>query len=118
MTEPVQLEVPSWEEVRPLHDYVLMAYEPSPRFSEGGIQLPEGLLDRQGRVIRVGPEVGDDLHPGDLIVYCLYGGTEVVTQGGMLLRLLRRDDIEAVVEFDNPGEDPQESFVRVLRGES
>lgn len=62
--------------------------------SKGGLILPETAQDPQayGKVLSVGPDAGDSIKEGDILVMHLRGGMDVVMDK-FLLKVLKADEI-------------------------
>jgi chaperonin GroES len=96
--------------VRPLHDFVLVEYDDSPKTTKGGIHIPDTAKKRPevGKVIAIGPgrltEGGilDEVScmVGQVVLFDKFAGTEIPGETGDKKRwvLLRDKDIYAVIE--------------------
>lgn len=65
----------------------------------GGIVLPEKALETYnfGRIMQVGPDVKQDLHSGDLVMFLPFAGTILSTWEGQLI-VDERDIIAKLVK--------------------
>lgn len=71
----MEMATVSWENFRPLHDWVLVKADPRVKKTAGGIFLTEELtkIERvmagSGRVLKCGSEAMKDVEPGERICY-------------------------------------------------
>jgi len=94
-------------EVRPLHDRVVVKRIEAEEKSAGGIIIPDSAKEKpsQGEVIAVGPggrdEAGKlipiDLKVGDRILFGKWSGTEVKIDGQELL-IMKESDIMGIID--------------------
>ena len=95
------------QKIRPLHDRVIIEAAPAEEVSKGGIVIPATAQEKQseGKVIAVGKGaiLADgtvrplDVQVGDRVLYGKYAGDEVTIDGAKY-RMLREDEIHAVIE--------------------
>ena len=93
--------------LRPLHDRVIVKRVEEEKLSAGGIVIPDSATEKpiRGKVLSVGNgkvlENGEvrklDVKKGDTVLFGKYSGTEVKVDGEEL-RVMREDDIMAVIE--------------------
>lgn len=93
--------------LRPTEDRVVVRPMDKEETSAGGIVLPDSAKQQEarGQVVAVGPgkrlDSGEaravSLKVGDDVVYGKYAGTEVEFEGESL-KILREDDVVAVIE--------------------
>ena len=98
------------ENIRPLHDRVLVRKIAPPKVSQGGIIIPDQAQERDreqhllGKVLAVGPgfkcDDGSVRHPdcevGDTVLFAQFGKTPFESEGDKLL-MLRYEHVHAVV---------------------
>ena len=67
----------------PANDFVLVRPDETSNETEGGIFLPDAAKKRPetGRVVAIGPKVKESISVGDRIVYDLYAGVDVESDG-------------------------------------
>lgn len=97
------------EDIKPLHDKIVIRIVDREERSKGGIYLPPTVKDQtvvwQADVVAVGPgkllEDGRRLEPsvkrGDRVILGKYLGKEMTLEDGKIV-VIREDDIDAVVE--------------------
>ncbi len=93
--------------IRPLHDRVIVRRKEEERTTAGGIVIPDSATEKpsMGEILSVGngkvTDSGDiralDVKSGDTVYFGKYSGTEIKVDGEEL-RIMREDDIIAVVE--------------------
>jgi chaperonin GroES len=88
--------------IRPLHERVIIKEQEIADRTEGGIWIPEESKEvpTEGTVVSVGNLVnkeGEDIKPGDTIMYMKYGGLPINIMGEKY-RMLMKNDIIAVIE--------------------
>ncbi|MGE0269099.1 MAG: co-chaperone GroES [Candidatus Omnitrophota bacterium] len=94
-------------DIQPLADRIIVRPLEAEEKTKGGIVLPETAKEKpqEGKVVAVGKgKVGDDgkvkaleLKKGDRVLYGKYSGTEITTNEGEELLIMREDDVFAVV---------------------
>ena len=94
-------------EVRPLHDRVVVKRIEAEEKSAGGIIIPDSAKEKpsQGEVVAVGPggrdEAGKlipiDIKVGDRILFGKWSGTEVKIDGQELL-IMKESDIMGIID--------------------
>jgi len=94
-------------EIQPLADRIIVRPLEAEEKSKGGIVLPDTAKEKpqEGKVVAVGKgKVGEDgkiktleLKKGDRVLYGKYSGTEITTNEGEELLIMREDDVFAVV---------------------
>lgn len=65
-----------------------------------GIILPTAISQRPqkyGRVISIGPEVEQNIHVGDILMFAKHGGQDVIVSNNKILKVLKIDEVYAVV---------------------
>lgn len=95
-------------EIQPLADRIIVRPLEAEEKTKGGIVLPDTAKEKpqEGKVVAVGKgKVGDDgkiktpeLKKGDRVLYGKYSGTEITTNEGEELLIMREDDVFAVVK--------------------
>ncbi len=95
------------QKIKPLGDHVLVEPSDEKEVKKGGIIIPDSAKEKptEGIVRAVGTGKRDDdgkvtpieVKEGDRVLITKYGGTEVKLDGKEL-KLLRSDDILAVIE--------------------
>ena len=95
------------ENIRPLHDRVIIKRQEEERTSPGGIVIPDSATEKpiRGEVVAVGKgkilDSGDvralDVKVGNIVLFGKYSGTEVKVDGEDLL-VMREEDIVAIVD--------------------
>lgn len=95
-------------DIQPLADRIIVRPLEAEEKTKGGIVLPETAKEKpqEGKVVAVGKgKVGDDgkikaleLKKGDRVLYGKYSGTEITTNEGEELLIMREDDVFAVVK--------------------
>lgn len=95
-------------EIQPLADRIIVRPLEAEEKSKGGIVLPDTAKEKpqEGKVVAVGKgKVGEDgkvktleLKKGDRVLYGKYSGTEITTNEGEELLIMREDDVFAVVK--------------------
>ncbi len=92
--------------VRPLHDRVIVKRIDEEEKTKGGIIIPDTAKEKpqEGRVVSVGPGrredgklVAPDVKAGDRILFSKYAGTELKLNGEEHL-IMREDDILGIIE--------------------
>ncbi len=92
--------------VRPLHDRVIVKRVDEEEKSKGGIIIPDTAKEKpqEGRVVSVGPGrredgklIAPDVKAGDRILFSKYAGTELKLNGEEHL-IMREDDILGIIE--------------------
>ena len=93
--------------LRPLYDRILVSRLESEEKTKGGIIIPDSAKEKplEGKVVAVGNgKILDDgkvrelaVKKGDKILFGKYSGTEIKVDGEDL-RILREDDVLAIVE--------------------
>ena len=92
--------------VRPLHDRVIVKRVDEEEKTKGGIIIPDTAKEKpqEGRVVSVGPGrredgklIAPDVKAGDRILFSKYAGTELKLNGEEHL-IMREDDILGIIE--------------------
>lgn len=93
--------------LKPLADRIIVKPLEAQEKSKGGILLPETAKEKpqEGKILAVGKgKVKDDgniqpleLQVGDIVLYGKYSGTEITTQEGDEVLIMREEDVLAVV---------------------
>ncbi len=92
--------------VRPLHDRVIVKRIDEEEKTKGGIIIPDTAKEKpqEGRVVSVGPGrredgklIAPDVKAGDRILFSKYAGTELKLNGEEHL-IMREDDILGIIE--------------------
>lgn len=88
-------------QVKPLHDRVIVKPAPAEDKTAGGIIIPDTAKEKpqRGVVIAAGPGKKDEpvtVKEGDRILYGKYAGTEFQFEGEQVL-IMRESDILAIV---------------------
>ncbi|QBZ82324.1 10 kDa chaperonin [Hydrogenovibrio crunogenus] len=94
--------------IKPLHDRVVVRQVEEQKESTGGILLPGSAQEKEnlGEVVAVGPGKAADngsiipmtVKVGDKVMFGQYSGQEVKDDAGKPLKVMREDDIIAIVE--------------------
>jgi chaperonin GroES len=94
------------EQIKPLHDYVLIDPVEQETTLASGIVIPDSAKEKpqKGKVVAVGQgksgEKGETrplvVKNGDMVMYKKWGGTEIKVENKNLL-LMREDDLIAVI---------------------
>lgn len=94
--------------LKPLHDRVVVRQVEEKKESAGGILLPGSAQEKEnmGEVVAVGPGKAADngsiismtVKVGDKVLFGQYSGQEVKDDDGETLKVMREDDIIAIVE--------------------
>lgn len=94
--------------LKPLHDRVVVRQVEEKKESAGGIILPGSAQEKEnmGEVVAVGPGKTADsgnvipmtVKVGDKVMFGQYSGQEVKDDNGDALKIMREDDIIAIVE--------------------
>ncbi len=96
----------SQQSIKPLSGYILIAPVDSQSSTVSGIILPESAQEKpaQGKVVAVGDDnvisgmvIKAPVKVGDIVIYKKWGGDEIKL-GGMEYKLVRFDDLMAIVE--------------------
>lgn len=93
--------------IKPLHDRVVIRQVEEQKESAGGIILPGSAQEKEniGEVIAVGPGKAADngsvvamsVKVGDKVLFGQYSGQEIKDDAGKELKVMREDDIIAIV---------------------
>jgi chaperonin GroES len=93
--------------LKPLADRIIVKPLEAQEKTKGGILLPETAKEKpqEGKILAVGKgKVKDDgniqpleLQVGDVVLYGKYSGTEITTQEGEEVLIMREEDVLAVV---------------------
>jgi len=94
--------------IKPLHDRVVIRQVEEQKESAGGILLPGSAQEKEniGEVVAVGPGKASDsgsivtmtVKGGDKVMFGQYSGQEVKDDQGNALKVMREDDIIAIIE--------------------
>src|SRR5690242_6460341 len=95
--------------IHPTGRTVLVRLDPIPRMSEGGIEMPQEIIDRdnlaqiRGNLIVSGPSAFKDgehlfLEPGSRVIFRRYAGEPVDGNDGLSYRIMNDKDIYATVD--------------------
>jgi len=94
--------------MKPLADRIIVKPLEAQETTKGGIVLPDTAKEKpqEGKVVAVGKgKVSDsgqvqalEVKVGDRILYGKYSGTEITTQEGEELLIMREDDVFAIVK--------------------
>lgn len=94
--------------IKPLHDRVVVRQVEEQKETAGGILLPGSAQEKEnmGEVVAVGPGKAADngsiiemtVKVGDKVMFGQYSGQEVKDEDGQALKVMREDDIIAIVE--------------------
>ncbi len=94
--------------IQPLADRIIVKPLEAEEKTKGGIVLPETAKEKpkEGKVVAVGKgKVKEDgsvqaleLKVGDKVLYGKYSGTEITTNEGEEVLIMREDDVFAVVK--------------------
>ncbi len=94
--------------IKPLSDRIVVKTLEAEAKSKGGIVLPDTAKEKpqEGKVVAVGKGKYSDngqiqaleIKVGDRVLYGKYSGTEISTNEGEDLLIMREDDVFAVVE--------------------
>ncbi|MDX1795433.1 MAG: co-chaperone GroES [Hydrogenovibrio sp.] len=94
--------------IKPLHDRVVVRQVEEQKESAGGILLPGSAQEKEnmGEVVAVGPGKASDsgtvvpmtVKVGDKVLFGQYSGQEVKDEQGQPLKVMREDDIIAIIE--------------------
>lgn len=94
--------------IKPLHDRVVVRQVEEQKESAGGILLPGSAQEKEniGEVVAVGPGKAADngsiismtVKVGDKVMFGQYSGQEVKDDAGQPLKVMREEDIIAIVE--------------------
>lgn len=95
-------------EIVPLGDRVVIKPLEAEEKSKGGIVLPDTAKEKpqEGKVIAVGKgkitdegkTIPSEVKVGDRVLYSKYSGTEITTQEGEELLIVREEDILAIIK--------------------
>ena len=95
-------------DIQPLADRIIVKPLDAEEVTKGGIVLPETAKEKpqEGKVLAVGAgkklDSGEvsalELKKGDRVLYGKYSGTEITTQKGEDVLIMREDDVLAVVK--------------------
>lgn len=93
--------------IKPLHDRVVIRQVEEQKESAGGIILPGSAQEKEniGEVIAVGPGKAADsgsvvamtVKVGDKVLFGQYSGQEIKDNTGKELKVMREDDIIAII---------------------
>jgi len=92
--------------VKPILDHILILPLEENEKTSGGIYIPESAKEKpqKGKVIEVGPgkfEHGNLIKPGvkknDVVIFKKWGGEEITVEG-KIYKLVKEEDILAIVE--------------------
>jgi chaperonin GroES len=93
--------------IKPLHDRVVIRQVEEQKESAGGIILPDSAQEKEniGEVIAVGPGKAVDsgsvvamtVKVGDKVLFGQYSGQEIKDNTGKELKVMREDDIIAII---------------------
>lgn len=93
--------------LRPLQDKILLRPSKPEEVTKGGIIIPGNAKEKPttgevlavgiGRVLPSGEVVPMDVHPGNVVIYGQYAGTEVELDGEKL-RIINQDEVLGVEE--------------------
>ncbi|KUJ72585.1 co-chaperone GroES [Thiomicrospira sp. WB1] len=94
--------------IKPLHDRVVVRQKEEEKESAGGILLPGSAQEKEnmGEVVAVGPgKMADNgsrmemtVKVGDQVLFGQFSGQEVKDGEGEPLKVMREDDIIAIIE--------------------
>jgi len=89
------------ENIRPLHDRVVVKPHEKETMTSGGIIIPDTAKEKplRGKVVAVGQGKKDEpmtVSVGDNVIYPKYGGTEVQI-GGSDYMILKESEILAII---------------------
>jgi len=94
--------------IKPLHDRVVIRQVEEQKESAGGILLPGSAQEKEniGEVVAVGPGKASDsgsivtmtVKVGDKVMFGQYSGQEGKDDQGNALKVMREDDIIAIIE--------------------
>ncbi len=94
--------------IKPLHDRVVIRQVEEQKESAGGILLPGSAQEQEnmGEVVAVGPGKAADngsivamtVKVGDKVMFGQYSGQEVKDDKGDTLKVMREDDIIAIID--------------------
>lgn len=83
-------------DLQPLNNHVLVRHVEAKKQTASGLYLPEAAQEkpREGLVVAMASDVGDDLNLGDRVIYKKFAGDEI-TYGGEKLMLIAYADLLA-----------------------
>lgn len=89
------------ENVRPLHDRVVVKPHERETMTSGGIIIPDTAKEKplKGKVVAVGAGKKDEpmtVNVGDNVIFSKYGGTEVQIDGNEYI-ILKESEILAII---------------------
>lgn len=94
--------------IQPLGDRIVVKVLEAKEVTKGGIVLPDTVKEKpqEGKVVAVGKgRVLDNGHlhalevkVGDRVLYAKYGGTEITTNDGDELLIMKEEDVLAIVK--------------------
>ncbi|MDE2222467.1 MAG: co-chaperone GroES [Candidatus Omnitrophica bacterium] len=94
--------------IQPLDDRIVVKVLEAKEVTKGGILLPDTAKEKpqEGKVVAVGEgktlESGQIKAPkvkvGDRILFAKYGGTEITTNDGEELLIMKEEDVLAIVK--------------------
>ncbi len=95
------------QEIRPLHDRIVVRPDSKETVSKGGIIIPDAAQDRpmkgevvaigQGIIMETGVRAPMDVVVGDTVYYGKYAGTEMQVDGVTLL-IMRQSDVFCCID--------------------
>lgn len=89
-------------DIQPLNNHVLVRYVEAVTKTASGLFLPETAQEspREGVVVAMAADVGDDLNLGDRVIYKKFTGDEITWDGEKLLLIAYPDLLARVPSTD------------------
>ena len=94
--------------LQPLGDRIIVKPLEAEEKTKGGIVLPDTAKEKphegkvlavgKGKVLENGQHVSPEVKTGDRVLYGKYSGSEVITQEGEEILIMREEDILAIVK--------------------
>jgi chaperonin GroES len=80
-------------DLQPLNHHVLLRHVEPATQTKSGLFLPEAAQEkpREGVVVAMASDVGDDLNLGDRVIYKKFAGDEITYEGEKLLLIAYAD---------------------------